>query len=195
MYKKYFQKSKVFLYPLLGIKKGNDFVPVETFLSWNGQYDVKKKLFFCLYDQKETDEWHKFENLYLLQNSLFHDYVLLDKNLHLYIFDLKKYSSDYNNLCKGDYSEFADKTKTEIINFFGEKGSLAQYMEEYLYPEFYHDQYAEDLNVNLDIMLDVWELCDKPDFIKEELTYKKPDQKKVFKNKLISLYMKSKTIL
>lgn len=195
MYKQYFQKSKVFLYPLLGIKKGVDFVPAETFLSWGGHYDVKDKLFFCLYDQKETPEWHKFENLYLLQNILFYDYVQLEKGLHLYVFDMSEYTSDYNNVCKGTYSSIAAETKDIIINFFGEKGRLAQYMEEYLYPEFYHGDYAEDLGVTLDSLLSVWELCDKPNFEKEELVYKKPDEKHVFKNKLISLYNKSKHIL
>ena len=68
-------------------------------------------------------------------------------------------------------------------------------MEEYLYPEFYHGDYAEDLGVTLDSLLSVWELCDKPNFEKEELVYKKPDEKHVFKNKLISLYNKSKHIL
>ena len=195
MYKKYFQKSKVFLYPLLGIKKGVDFVPVETFLSWTGQYTTKNKKFICLYEQKQTDDWSKFENFYLLQNILFYDYVQLDKNVHLYIFDFSSFASDYNSLIDGKYSEFTESTKDLIINFFGEKGTIAKYIEEYLYPDYYHIKYAEELNVSTDMLKKVHELCSIPDKIKETLIYKKPDEKVIFKNKLLSLYKKSKYIL
>lgn len=195
MYTKYFQKSKIFLYPLLDIKKGNYYVPIETFLTWNGQYKLKDKLFFCLYNQKESKKWNEFKNMFLLKNPLFYKYINLDENLHLYIFDIKEYASDYNYLCEGHYSKFSNKVKDKIINFFGEKGTLAKYIEEYLYPKFYHKQYAEDLNVNIDEIITVWELCDKPDFKKEELNYKKPDKKLNLNNKLLSLYTKSKNIL
>jgi hypothetical protein len=33
LYDKYFQKSKIFLYPLLGIKRGINIIPQETYLS------------------------------------------------------------------------------------------------------------------------------------------------------------------
>ena len=39
VYKKYFQKSKVFLYPLLGIKRGVSVIPVETYFGWDGYYN------------------------------------------------------------------------------------------------------------------------------------------------------------
>ncbi len=32
LYRKYFQKSKIFIYPLLGIKQGTKIVPIETYL-------------------------------------------------------------------------------------------------------------------------------------------------------------------
>jgi hypothetical protein len=38
LYSKYFQKSKVFIYPLLGIKRGNNVVPHETYISWNDTF-------------------------------------------------------------------------------------------------------------------------------------------------------------
>ena len=36
VFKTYFQKSKVFLYPLLGIAKGARYIPEETYMSWAG---------------------------------------------------------------------------------------------------------------------------------------------------------------
>ncbi len=42
LYKEYFQKSKVFFYPLLNIPKGVHYVPVETYLGWEGEYSFKE---------------------------------------------------------------------------------------------------------------------------------------------------------
>ncbi len=36
LYKEYFQKSKIFMYPLLGIGRGSGVVPEQTYLSWEG---------------------------------------------------------------------------------------------------------------------------------------------------------------
>ena len=54
MYKKYFQKSKVFLYPLLNIPKGQKFVPINTYLAWEDEINVNDMKFLCLYKQKEN---------------------------------------------------------------------------------------------------------------------------------------------
>ena len=81
------------------------------------------------------------------------------------------------------------------MNFFGEKGAIAQYVEEFLYPEYYHQQYADELDVNVDSLQSVYELCDKPDMEKENLIFKKPDVKAIFKKKFLSLYSNSKYIL
>ncbi len=50
IYSNYFQKSKVFLYPLLGIKKGIRFVPLQTYISWGKKFPESKNKFFCLYE-------------------------------------------------------------------------------------------------------------------------------------------------
>ena len=74
MYKEYFQKSKVFLYPLLGIPKGQKFVPVGTYLAWEDEIDFSDMKFMCLYKQRESKAFYKFEDKYLLCNILFDDY-------------------------------------------------------------------------------------------------------------------------
>jgi len=47
IYKSYFQKSKVFLYPLLGIRKGVRFVPIETYISWKNYPEINSLI--CVY--------------------------------------------------------------------------------------------------------------------------------------------------
>jgi len=195
MYRDYFQKSKVFLYPLLGIEKGVNFVPVETFLSWADNFTTKDKKFICLYEQKPSKAWSKFENDYLFNNILFFDYMPLESNVHVYIFDFSSYASDYNSLVQGKYSNLTESTKDTIMNFFGEKGAIARYVEEYLYPDYYFEQYAEELGVSKSQLEEVGELCSGPDLDKEHLIYKKPDKAIIFKNKMLSLWSNSKYIL
>ena len=76
---------------------------------------------------------------------------------------------------KANIQKFTDKTKKVITAFFGEVGKITEYVESYIYPEYYHEDCAKDLNVNIEIIENVWELTDKPDLIKETLKIKVPE--------------------
>ena len=96
IYTDYFQKSKVFLYPLVGIKKGIRFVPTETYTDWD-QINSKYKL-FCLYetpkDEKEKKMFDIFLDLHLKNLESFDQYFIISKKYILCSFDLsflKKY--------------------------------------------------------------------------------------------------------
>ena len=90
VYTEYFQKSKVFLYPLLRLKKGIDFVPAETYCFWDEIYDAMDYKFICLYKTKYTKAFATFQinHLPLLKNNMEH-YDL--GNEQLIIFDMKQY--------------------------------------------------------------------------------------------------------
>ena len=53
LYKKYFQKSKIFIYPLLDIKRGTQIVPSETYLAWNDLYSPEDKKLICVYNAEQ----------------------------------------------------------------------------------------------------------------------------------------------
>ena len=57
LYVKYFQKSKIFIYPLLDIKRGSSVVPVETYVSWDNHYTPEDMKLICLYDIRTDDEY------------------------------------------------------------------------------------------------------------------------------------------
>lgn len=61
------------------------------------------------------------------------------------------------------------------------------YVDSFLQPEFYHDDVAEELDVDPELLYKVYELCDKPNLKKEELTMKKSDDLNIFNKKLLSL--------
>jgi hypothetical protein len=53
------------------------------------------------------------------------------------------------------------------MHFF-DNGTVAEYMESYLYPEEYYEVYSDLLNVPISTLEEVVELCDKPDLEKED---------------------------
>ena len=191
IYKDYFQKSKIFLYPLLEIQKGVKYVPINTYMAWEGQYSFEDSKLMCLYQQKFTKAFAKFEEFQLLNHKYLDDYRELDKDLHLYVFDLINYKKDIQNVIKGSYSKMRKKTKTQILDFFGDIAPISEYIESYIYPEYYHEDYANELNVNLEDIERVWELCSKPDLEKENLKIKIKELN-IIKEKSISLLLKSK---
>ena len=68
------------------------------------------------------------------------------------------------------------KTKKIITKFFGASGTISEYIESYLYPEKYFEIYSDILNVPVEDLKNVGELCDKPDLERE-----------TFKNILVAL--------
>ena len=176
--KEYFQKSQVFLYPLLLIPRGHKFTPVKTYIAWvDGIFPADKKL-LCVYDLEGTDEFYRFENKYLLGNKLFSNFHLLEDGKGLFVFDYKSFGLDFQIFLSGHYSEMSDDVKKSILKFFGT--SRIQYSKEafhyvnsYLYPEMYFHTYAELLGVSKEFLEEVGELCPPVDLLKETLQTKK----------------------
>lgn len=169
LYKEYFQKSKVFLYPLLGIKKGVRFVPVQTYISWGDSYTEYRNRLICLYtlDKDNIDEFEIFSDVYLESSDHFVAKNRIDMYNFIYVFDLKEFKTDYTKFLKGKYSKFRKKTKDKIMKFFGEHSSTSEYIESYLFPEYYWEDYAEFLAIRETDLQKVGELCSKPDLDKE----------------------------
>ena len=64
-------------------------------------------------------------------------------------------------------SRYFDDTKDKIMKFFGEHSSTSEYIESYLFPEYYWEDYAEFLAIKETDLQKVGELCSKPDLDKE----------------------------
>ena len=174
VYTEYFQKSKVFLYPLLRLKKGIDFVPAETYCFWDEIYDATDYKFICLYKTKYTKAFSTFQinHLPLLKNNMEH-YDL--GNEQLIIFDMKEYKHDYDKFIEGRYSAFGIDSKIAILDYFGGQGRISSYVKSFLAPdEDLHMLYSDYFNVDLNLIKDVHELCSKPDIIQETLFYSYP---------------------
>ena len=125
VYTQYFQKSKVFLYPLLKLKRGISHVPIETYVSWDGVYSTNDFKFLCVYHCERDDKFKKFESIYLRDHKMLENIIYLSEDRQLYIFDYSKYKYDFRRFIEGKYSKFSIGTKNLILNFFGNVGNIS----------------------------------------------------------------------
>ena len=169
LYTKYFQKSKVFIYPLLGIKKGSSVVPRDTYISWGTFYKPEDKKLICLYHKRTDQEYLTFEKNVLLKHNRLSDYIESEDGSALFIFDFSDLTEDWDHFINGRYSKLSSKTKDTILSFFNKANGNYIYMHSYLHPDKFFARYAELLGVEESFLRSVGELCNKPDLEKEML--------------------------
>jgi hypothetical protein len=175
LYKKYFQKSKIFLYPLLGIRRGTSVVPSETYISWNDKYASEDMKLICIYHPRTDLEYQNFEKNVLLKHNRLDDLIKVDDENLVVIFSFSDLEDDWIKFLNGQYSKISITTKRKILDFFDKRSGNYAYVESYLFPEKHYDTYARILGVQPEMLQSVGELCDKPDLEKEKLLIKVAD--------------------
>lgn len=169
IYSKYFQKSRSFLYPALGIKKSSSFIPSGTYLSLEGKIGPEDMKLICSFKTVDTDKFREFEEKMLLTNPLFESSITVE-DFKLYVFNYESYKTDWFNFLIGKYSKLSTVLKRAIKSYYGADSSEYTYMDSYLYPEKYYATYAKLLNVDAEILT---ELCDPCNLEKETLKLSK----------------------
>lgn len=170
VYRKYFQKSQVFIYPLLGIKRGAAYVPKATYIAWEENDTTSEDMkLVCVYNNDGSNTFDVFVKSVLLKHARLFGYVKADSKTSVFTFEFSDLSDDWENFLKGKYSKINLNLKAKILNFFDPQSGNYQYIKSYLYPEKYYDQYAELLNTDVELLKSVGELCTKPDLAKETL--------------------------
>ena len=97
LYDKYFQKSKIFLYPLLDIKRGTSVVPQETYIAWNEHIKPEDMKLVTLYRTREDTMYKNFEDKVLLKHSRLTDYWAIDKTTSVFVFDFQDIDWDWSH--------------------------------------------------------------------------------------------------
>ena len=169
LHKDYIQKSRIFLYPSLDIRRGTLVKPVQTYVAWEEIVTPKDRKLICVYNMEDSEQFKTFERVKLLGNKMFCDFRQTDDGKGIYIFTFDDQSKDWDNFIKGKYSQLSDKAKQEIEKFYGKDSSTYEYVMSYLYPEDYFDIYADLLGVNVNILKGVGELCAPYNIDKETL--------------------------
>jgi hypothetical protein len=180
LYKKYFQKSKIFLYPLLDIKRGTSVIPEETYLGWNNTVTPEDMKLICVYHTRTDVEYVNFEKNVLLKHSRLCDYISAgDKSI--FTFDFSDLEYNWFHIVYGRYSKLNYDIKRKVLNFFDPKSGNYIYVASYLFPEKHFETYANLLGVNVELLKEVGELCDKPNLDKENLVLEVADLENIEK--------------
>ncbi len=162
IYPRTFQKSHVFLYPLICFRKDIPLHPNNTYLF--ADIDLPRHSLICVYKQPDSLLWNDLENKFKLFSNHYISYFVKDNNI-IAIFDLKEYEDDYEIFLQSKYSKLSLSRKKIIMNYYG--GNDNEYINSYLYPEKYFGVYSNILNIDENILRNVGELCSKIDFKKE----------------------------
>lgn len=161
LYADYFQKSRVFLYPVLGISKKSSIQAKETYISWFDIYkDIDKKL-IVIYSDVNTDAFREFEAKVLFTSPLYHSHKTTADYQGIYVFDLDILKGDWTHFMNGSYSQFSKVLKDAILKYYGKQSTEYDYVRSFLYPEEFFNVYASLLNVEESLLTEVGELCDK----------------------------------
>jgi hypothetical protein len=171
----YVQKSRLFMYPALGIKRGGSVTPIETYVSLKDYYDETDHKLICLYHLRDDTEFKNFEKTNLLGNPKFYDFKQVEEGKGIYVFDFSSDKEDWDNFIVGHYSKLSEAHKKKVQAFFGNAGSNYAYIQSYLYPDRYYAMYAEilaekkDRESMMESLRHAVELCEKPDWKLERL--------------------------
>lgn len=167
LYRDYFQKSRVFLYPVLETKRSESTTPVDTFISWEGKFSREERKLICTFYLRSDAEFKLFEKVKLFGNPMFQDFKEGENGMGIYMFDLKEFGSDWDLFLKGQYSKMSIEVKNRIKRHYGNTPN-GVYADSFINPQKYYPIYADLLGVKLET-LNGGELCDHPDFEKELL--------------------------
>lgn len=168
----YAQKSRLFLYPLIGVPRDKHILPIETYIKDNKFNENDYKLIIP-YVKDESSEFYFYEKK-LIGSPFFESENYYETDNHLvYVFGLQVYKEDYEKFLRGQYSELSSKIKTEINLFWGKmrKGGKFEYhyqIDSYLNPTFEtYRKISEELNLDLEGVINIKEILNPPDLAKE----------------------------
>lgn len=171
LYRDYFQKSRIFLYPVLEIERGSSITPIQTYVSWKDKVSYKDKKLICVYHLRDDKDYKLFEKSRLLNNKYFEQYIEDGDGKVMYIFNFAHLNDDWNHFLCGRYSKMSDKTKNLIKSYFRNNRENYVYIESFLHPEKYYTLYADLLGVQEKVLKEVIELTDAPVLNKETLIF------------------------
>jgi len=168
LYKKYFQKSKIFMYPLLGIERGN-VAPEEVYFSIRDNYKPEDKKLVLVYNPKMDLKYESFKEGRLVNHKLLYDRFKDQNGNDIFVFDMSGFAADWDLFLAGKYSQMSLKIRNQILNFFDKNSGNYIYVNSFLFPEKWFKRYAEILDVSEELLKEVGELCDVPNQQMEQL--------------------------
>jgi hypothetical protein len=173
LYSKYFQKSRSFLFPILGLKKNAKFIPIQCYMAWENVYSTEDRKLILIYEKENTVEWKNYIARTVMSNQLFECYIETEVEDEVaLVFDLHCIEKDYVNVLEGKYSKLDKLSKKRIREYYGYASAEYAYIESFLYPDKYVKTYSQLLDVEEEHIRFTGELCDLPNLNLETLKIK-----------------------
>lgn len=169
-FKTYIQRSRLFLYPLLEIPFHSNVKPLMTYLAESEDNLGEVQSIILKYTREHTDEYYNFRNNLLLHPRFKKHKVTIKYDI--VILDLSDYKDDIQFLIEGKYSMFSEEVKRKIKTFYNEKELGASIIDSYLYPESYHQYYANYYSVPIEMIKEAHETFGPPIMSKEIIKLK-----------------------
>lgn len=185
LYGKYFQKSKVFLFPLLqfpGRSEELKNIVIHSYLhveNANDDLDFLHSLTeptlaveFKINSENEEERkklvYHVYRT-YGMSNHVKEKFFCPDLKSVIIVYTLFDLQEDYDKIVSGQYSRLSAMAKTRIQRYFGAKSQHWNHVKTFLYPKNYYETYADLLGVDPDLLEARRELVDAPDLEQETL--------------------------
>lgn len=177
--KTYVQKSKLFLLPLIEVRKNSFIKPIGTYIR-DDMFSEKDYKLILPFEKDESSEFFYYEKELLSSPCLDTDNYYETKKYQVYVYDLSKYTEDYEKFLNGKYSTFSKPVKTLITIHWGKIVSNKNFehnklIQSYLSPKISDYEFlSEELGVTIELLQEVQELLSPPDIEKE--TFKIEDR-------------------
>lgn len=158
----YNQKSYLFLYPILNIKRNHLIKPKQTYIH-SSEVDISDHTLILEYDlSKET--MNLFAKTWLYTNPLF----LRQDGDFLFHFGLSVYKDDWEKFVAGKYSKLSNTLKDTITQHYKSDKDIQGTIHSYLYPDKYYKEYSDYYGISRSLLEKVGEVIDPPDLDKEK---------------------------
>ncbi len=168
----YRQKSKIFLWPLVGIERNVGFRPIKTYIR-----DLSKNVsendyaLVAPFFKDKSNNYGAFEERHLLSNECFLDFYETHDEL-VYLFSLKKWKEGYKKVISGKYSTLSPPAKGLINKFWSstQRNTLIPNyrVNAYLNPnEKIYLQVARELEIDFEDVVKGIEILEPPNLEKE----------------------------
>ena len=144
--------SKLFLFPLLNVKKNN--LSFRTYLYWEGNKDMGIEEYELLvYFKHERDKSYLAFEQELVKNPYIQRCYILEEGT-VYGFDMTVFNDEVDKFLKGEYSQFSDESKKLIKKYWGEVQDPSKTPKEAalliaFHPEYYRKLAEEEMEMEL----------------------------------------------
>ena len=162
----YIQKSQLFLYPLLGFKRGIATVPLSIHMALDGHYNFSDNKLIVTYYKRNDADYLLFIANKIEKHDLYLDSIDQGEEL-VVIFDFQELSYDFECILKSEYSKMKESSKKMILDFFNNNKTTQRELDSYLNPSKYYSKVAEELDVPVSLLQKGVELCSKIQLDKE----------------------------